>query len=131
MMRWRLEKKKSSLILGEAYKISDFDSILRQKVVGSSLEESKSLDFENAFDDRLNAIISDLSNLKSLLSAGIPGGNQELDVLTKLQMIGFRKKLLDNVGIKTRSFLQKLLRKKLQKHLFLESPQNLKIQVYT
>ena len=33
------------LILGEAYKISDFDSILRQKVVGSSLEESKMFRF--------------------------------------------------------------------------------------
>lgn len=103
------------LILGEAYKISDFDSILRQKVVGSSLEESKSLDFENAFDDRLNAIISDLSNLKSLLSAGIPGGNQELDVLTKLQMIGFRKKILDNVGIRDKELSPEAATKKIAK----------------
>ena len=103
------------LILGEAFKTSNFDQILRKTVNASNRQGVNSPDFEITLDDRLDNIISDMTELKSLMSASVPSGDPKIDILSQLQMIGFRKKVLTDVGITDKETSPEFATKKIAK----------------
>ena len=109
------QNKSEPLILGEAYKSDKFERILRNKVDNPSPEDLNYSDFQIALRDRLDSLMSDVSGINSLIYNGMPSFDPGINLLSQLQMIGFRKKSLQDIGINDNEISSEVATKKIAK----------------
>ena len=81
----------------------------------STAGDKNVFDFQTTVKDRLNKIVSDISDLNVLFDESMSLNTQKISLLSQLQTIGFRRKTLDSLGIKDNAISPDVATKKIAK----------------